>query len=436
MGIFGIDKNLANVAGILIILLESCMVESRILNISCPVVLSLGLLLAACLPFRLATPGTTPASPVSTSTIQETPLAIGTTGAALSSTQTIFPSCEPAAGIPPFEITAPQEMDQPTDVPSMRLLAKQRNLFIGAATDPGYLQDNSAASQLLAREFNMIVPEVAMKWEIIHPEPERYDFSRGDALVTFARQQGMAVRGHVLVWDLQMPAWVTNGQFTRQEWMNILCTHIKSVVGHYRGQVYGWDVVNEAVNQEGTLRNTFWMNKLGPEHIAMAFQWAREADPNAKLFYNDNGGEGLNSKSQAIYALLQGLLQSGVPIDGVGMQMHTWLGGAPPTSELSANMQRLAELGLEIHITEMDVRVQYSTADDSTKLAEQADTYREVLSVCLSVRNCKAFLTWGLTDRYSWIPGYTGKPDAPLLFDKNGLPKPAYFAIVKLLANQ
>jgi endo-1,4-beta-xylanase len=318
----------------------------------------------------------------------------------------------------------------------MRLLAKQRNLFIGAATDPGYLQDNSAASQLLAREFNMIVPEVAMKWEIIHPEPERYDFSRGDALVTFARQQGMAVRGHVLVWDLQMPAWVTNGQFTRQEWMNILCTHIKSVVGHYRGQVYGWDVVNEAVNQEGTLRNTFWMNKLGPEHIAMAFQWAREADPNAKLFYNDNGGEGLNSKSQAIYALLQGLLQSGVPIDGVGRQRHTWLGGAPPTSELSANMQRLAELGLEIHITEMDVRVQYSTADDSTKLAEQADTYREVLSVCLSVRNCKAFLTWGLTDRYSWIPGYTGKPDAPLLFDKNGLPKPAYFAIVKLLANQ
>ncbi len=116
--------------------------------------------------------------------------------------------------------------------------------------------------------------------------------------------------------------------------------------------------------------------------------------------------------------------------------MHTWLDGAPPASELAANMQRLAKLGLEIHITEMDVRLQYSTGDDATKLAEQADLYREVLSVCLSVENCRAILTWGLTDGNSWIPGFTGKPDAPLLFDKAGLPKLAYFAIVKLLANQ
>ena len=317
----------------------------------------------------------------------------------------------------------------------MRLLAKQRQIFIGAATDPGYLQD-PAASQLLAREFNMLVPEVAMKWEVIHPEPGRYDFSRGDALVTFARQNQMTVRGHVLVWDLQMPDWVTKGQFTRPEWIQILCTHIKSVVGHYRGQIYAWDVVNEAVNQDGTLRNTFWMRKLGPEHIAMAFQWAHEADPDAKLFYNDNGGEGLNPKSQGIYALVQGLLHTGIPVDGVGMQMHTSLGEAPSANELYDNMMRLDKLGLEIHITEMDVRIQYSTSDLETKLAEQADIYQEVLGVCLSVPSCKAFLTWGLTDRYSWIPGFTGKPDAPLLFDNDGFPKPAYFAIVKLLAEQ
>ena len=394
------------------------------------------MLLAACLPSRLDTQEITPASPVSTRAIQETPIPTEIPGFILPPARTNFPSCEPAAGIPPFEIISPEEINPPTDTPSMRLLAKQRHLFIGAATDPGYLQNNAAYNQLFAREFNMLVPEVVMKWEIIHPEPERYDFSGGDALVTFARQHAMAVRGHVLVWDLQMPAWVTNGKFTRQEWMKILCTHIKSVVGHYRGQIYAWDVVNEAVNQDGTLRNTFWMSKLGPEHIAMAFQWAREADPGAKLFYNDNGGEGLNAKSQGIYALVQGLQQTGVPVDGVGMQMHTWLDGAPPASELTANMQRLAKLGLEIHITEMDVRLQYSTSDNETKLAEQADLYREVLSACLSVQNCKAFLTWGLTDRYSWIPGFTGKPDAPLLFDKAGLPKPAYFAIVKLLANQ
>ncbi len=421
---------------IILILLEASMVESRIVKISGPIILCLGLLLAACLPPRLTAPGVAPASPVNTNAILETPLLADTSEATLPPARANFPSCEPKPGILPYEAASNQEINQPTDAPSMRLLAKQRKLFIGAATDPGYLHKDSAASQLLAREFNMLVPEVAMKWEVFHPEAERYDFSRGDALVTFARQHGMAVRGHVLVWDLQMPAWVNKGKFTRQEWVQILCTHIKSVVGHYRGQIYAWDVVNEAVNEDGTLRNTFWMSKLGPEHIAMAFQWAREADPTAKLFYNDNGGEGLNPKSQGIYALVQGLQQTGVPIDGVGMQMHTWLGGAPPASELSANMQRLAELGLEIHITEMDVRLQYSTSDNETKLAEQADLYRAVLSVCLSAPNCKAFLTWGLTDRYSWIPGFTGKPDAPLLFDKDGLPKPAYFAIVKLLANQ
>jgi endo-1,4-beta-xylanase len=407
------------------------MVESRIVKISQMILLSLGLLLTACLPSRQV-----PASPVNTSAIHETPISTGLSGATLPPARTNFPSCKPIEGILPFESASLQQIIPPTDAPSMRLLAKQRNVFIGAATDPRYIQSDSAYSQLLAREFNMIVPEVAMKWENIHPDPERYDFSGGDALVTFARQHGMVVRGHVLVWDQQMPAWVTNGQVTRQEWMQILCTHIKSVVGHYRGQIYAWDVVNEAVNQDGTLRNTFWMSKLGPEYMAMAFQWAREADPGAKLFYNDNGGEGLNAKSQGIYALLQGLQQSGVPVDGVGIQMHTWLGGAPPAAELSANMKRLAKLGLEIHITEMDVRLQYSTGDDETKQAEQADLYREMLSVCLSVQNCKAFVTWGLTDRYSWIPGFTGKPDAPLLFEKNGLPKPAYFAIVKLLANQ
>jgi endo-1,4-beta-xylanase len=410
-------------------------VESRIMKFIRTIILCLGLLLTACVLPWLATPVTTPIQPSTTTRAQEMSIPTDTVESIPPATRTTFPTCEPAPGIQPYTSPSNQQNEPLIDTPSMRLLATQRHLFIGAATDPGYLQ-NPDASQLLAREFNMLVPEVAMKWEVIHPKPGGYDFSRGDALVTFARQHQMAVRGHVLVWDLQMPAWVTNGEFSRQEWIQILCTHIKSVVGHYRGQIYAWDVVNEAVNQEGTLRNTFWMRKLGPEHIAMAFQWAREADPDAKLFYNDNGGEGLNAKSQGIYALVQGLQHTGVPIDGVGMQMHTALGSAPSTEDLSANMLRLGKLGLEIHITEMDVRIQNSTSNLQTNLAEQADDYREVLSVCLSASNCKAFLTWGLTDRYSWIPAFTGKPDAPLLYDKDGLPKPAYFAVVKLLAGQ
>ena len=259
------------------------------------IILCSGMLLTACLLPWLSTPGNTPVQTASMTVQQETLIPTGTAESTPPATRTIFPTCEPAPGIQPYQYPPEQEHIPVTEVPSMRLLARGRQIFVGAATDPGYLKD-AVASQLLAREFNMLVPEVAMKWEVIHPEPGRYDFSRGDALVTFARQHQMAVRGHVLVWDLQMPAWVTKGQFTRPEWIQILCTHIKSVVGHYRGQIYAWDVVNEAVNQDGTLRNTFWMRQLGPEHIAMAFQWAHEADPDAKLFYNDNGGEGQNRK--------------------------------------------------------------------------------------------------------------------------------------------
>jgi endo-1,4-beta-xylanase len=246
----------------------------------------------------------------------------------------------------------------------------------------------------------------------------------------------MAVRGHVLVWDLQMPDWVTGSERPRREWIQILCTHIKTVVSHYRGQIYAWDVVNEAVNADGTLRNTFWMQAIGPEYIAMAFQWAREADPSARLFYNDNGGEGLNTKSQAIYMLVNGLQGSGIPIDGVGLQMHTAIYVAPSFSALTENMLRLSELGMEIHITEMDVRLQHAADSSEVKLRAQAETYRQVLSACLSVENCRAFVTWGLTDRVSWIPSWTGTPDAPLLFDESGAPKPAYQAVRELLARR
>jgi endo-1,4-beta-xylanase len=316
----------------------------------------------------------------------------------------------------------------PDPRPPLRKLAEARNFFIGTAAAPGYFAD-PAYVELLSQQFNMLTPETAMKWGIIHPEINRYDFSQGDALVEFARRYNMAVHAHVLVWDLQLPEWVTNGNFSRSEWINILCTHIKTVVGHYRGQVYAWDVVNEAVNTDGTLYNNFWLRTIGPEYIPMAFQWAREADPNARLFYNDNGGEGLNPKSQAIYALLRSLKADDIPIDGVGLQMHTALYNAPSPQALQSNMQRLADLGLELQITEMDVRLQYSDDSEAYKEAAQAEIYRQVISTCLAIKQCTALITWGLGDHYSWIPGWTGHPDAPLLFDVQGSPKPAYWAV-------
>jgi len=345
-------------------------------------------------------------------------------------------SCESEGGSPYQQTQFAPSIPTVTPNPdSLRSLAAKDGFFVGSAASPGQITD-PAFSNLLAGEFNMLTPENAMKWEIVHPDPDRYDFSQGDLLVDFARQHGMAVRGHVLVWDLQMPSWVTGSEHPRREWIQILCTHIKTVVSHYRGQIYAWDVVNEAVNTDGTLRNTFWMQAIGPEYIAMAFQWAREADPSARLFYNDNGGEGLNTKSQAIYMLVKGLQGSGIPIDGVGLQMHTALYVAPSVSALTENMRRLSYLGVEIHITEMDVRLQHASDSSEVKLAAQAETYRQVLGACLSVENCRAFATWGLTDRYSWIPSWTGTPDAPLLFDESGSPKPAFIAVQELLARR
>ncbi len=315
---------------------------------------------------------------------------------------------------------------------SLRQLAEVRGIAIGAAVSVNALQ-NPAYSELLAQEFNLVVPEVAMTFRTTQPERDLYDFSQGDQLVAFARKHNMAVRGHVLVWDHQLPDWLVQGEFTHTEWLQLLKDHIQTKVSHYRGQIVAWDVVNEAIDDDGLLRDTIWMQHIGPEYIALAFRWAREADPEVLLFYNDHLGEGLNRKSQAIYALVSGLLQAGVPINGVGMQMHTWLEGPPEPADLAANMQRLADLGLLVQITEMDVRTQYHSISDEEKLLLQAEMYRRVIETCLAAGNCNAFITWGVSDRYSWIPGYTGSPDMPLLFDLEGRPKPAYEAVRQVL---
>ena len=249
--------------------------------------------------------------------------------------------------------------EPPVEPASLRQLAELKGFWVGTAVQVGALK-NEAYAGLLAREFNMVVPELAMSFKSTRPGRDRFDFSQGDLLVTFAEEHGMAVRGQVLVWDHQVPDWLAQGDFSRDEWLQILKEHIQTTVSHYRGKVVAWDVVNEAIDDDGLLRDTLWMRNIGPEYIALAFRWAPAADPDVLLFYNDHLGEGLNRKSQAIYALASGLLQAEVPIDGIGIEMHTWLEGPPTADEMAANMQRLGQLGLEVQITEMDVRTQYS----------------------------------------------------------------------------
>jgi endo-1,4-beta-xylanase len=320
-----------------------------------------------------------------------------------------------------------------TPVPSLRSLAQAHGIFIGTTVNVDALQEEKQYKEVLATEFNMVTPEVSMKFDVTEPERGHYTFAEGDTLVAFANAHSMQVRGHNLVWYTALPSWLTTGHFSRDELISILHEHILAEVSHYRGQVNIWDVVNEAINNDGTLRDSIWSRGIGPDYLDLAFRWAHEANPQARLFYNDYGAEGLSQKSNAIYNLLSGMIKRGVPINGVGLEMHVSVDGYPQPQDVLANMKRLAALGLEVQITEMDVKIQDDPRPMQVRLDAEAQIYRDMLSTCLVVEQCTAFVMWGFTDRYSWIPGATGHVDAPLIFDAAYNPKPAFFALLDVL---
>lgn len=312
----------------------------------------------------------------------------------------------------------------------LRALAADRNLFIGAAVAIRPLREQPRYYNTLVREFNVVTPENVMKFSLIHPERDRYDFADADAIVNLARTHGMQVRGHTLVWHQQMPEWLSS--IANDEVKAVLQEHITRVVSHYRGQVVAWDVVNEAIANDSSLRNSFWLQSLGPDYIDLAFQWAHSADPEARLVYNDYGAEGLNSKSDAVYTLVQGLLQRNVPIHGVGLQMHVSLADFPTPADVTANVRRLVNLGLAVEITEMDVRLEEpATASDRVR---QGQVYRQLLAACLAGGGCQTTVLWGFTDRHSWIPSFFPGWGSALIFDRDYRPKPAYYALQRYLA--
>jgi endo-1,4-beta-xylanase len=314
----------------------------------------------------------------------------------------------------------------------LRVSADQRDFFIGAAVAMTPFRNESVYYETLRREFNVIVAENAFKWDAVHPSRTTFNFTDTDALVDFAEANHMRVRGHTLVWHNQLPGWLTNGNFTREEAIEILRDHIQTFVGRYRGRVWSWDVVNEAIDDAtaGLRTTSFWHQKIGPEYIRLAFEFARQADPDAKLYYNDYSIEGLNNKSNAVFNLVSDLKSQGVPIDGVGWQMHQ-INGFRIQEQHRTNARRLADLGLELSMTEVDVRINLpSTAE---KLQQQAQAYRDSIEFCLTEPNCKAFVMWGFTDKYSWIPTtFNGFGDA-LIFDANFQPKPAHTALREIL---
>ncbi len=318
----------------------------------------------------------------------------------------------------------------------LRDIAAPAGLLIGAAVDSFHFGDPQYA-QAAGREFSLVVPENEMNFAQTEPAPHQFSFCGGDEIVAYAQANGMKARGHNLVWDDDLPAWLTSGNYSSAEASSILQEHINTVMGHYQGQLIEWDVVNEAVSDSSPygLKPSYWLTQLGSNYVDMAFQWAHAADPNAKLFYNDYGGEGMSPKSDGIYSLVQGMLSRNIPIDGVGLQMHVGLTGAPTQADISANMARLAALGLEVHITEMDVALPVDANGNASAadLAAQAAIYQYVMAACQAAPNCTAFLTWGLTDLYSWIPGFEPGFGAALMLDQNYQPKPAYNSVAGVL---
>lgn len=312
-------------------------------------------------------------------------------------------------------------LGMPLHAETLRDLAGRRSVGIGAAVDAKALRDNAEYRTVLGREFNMVVAENAMKmW--IQPERGKFSFSDADEIVAFAQSNKMRVRGHTLVWHQSLPRWFETGSWTRAETLSVLSQHIASVVGHYKGAVYAWDVVNEAVEDDGSMRKTVWLDRIGPDYLDHAFRLAHAADPKARLFYNDYSAEWPNKKADAILAMVTRMKKDGVPIHGVGFQCHFDCGKYPGPAEFAANMNRFSALGLEVQVTELDVGIAQPATDD--KRAFQARVYRDIIDAACRATNCTAVLTWGFTDKYSWKAAVEALP-----FDRRFKPKPAYDAI-------
>jgi endo-1,4-beta-xylanase len=326
---------------------------------------------------------------------------------------------------------------------SLRDYADKLGLLVGAAVNPSRFSEEAYASTL-AREFNMLEPENVMKWTAIRPNEQTFNFKPGDQVVSFAQAHRMKVRGHCLMWHNHNPLWLATGTFTPDHLSKLLQEHITTVMKHYAGQVFAWDVVNEAFNASGGFEKSIWydspgvgLNGKGTAFLEQAFRWARAADPKALLFYNDYSAEGLNAKSDAIYAMVKDFKSRGVPIDGIGLQAHVFDLSTKEISSMNANITRLTALGVQVHITEMDVGLAVDATGrlaNEADLVKQAEIYRSVAATCVQQSRCTALQIWGFTDQYSWIPGFTkGAKGMALPFDQSYAPKPAYNALREVL---
>ncbi|MBQ1039026.1 endo-1,4-beta-xylanase [Micromonospora sp. C81] len=296
---------------------------------------------------------------------------------------------------------------------TLRAAAAEKGRYFGAAVATGKLS-TSAYTTILNREFNSVVAENEMKWDATEPQQGQFNYGGGDRLVSHAQANGMSVRGHALLWYQQQPGWAQgmSGSALR----NAAINHVTQVATHFRGKIHSWDVVNEAFADGGSGgRRDSNLQRTGNDWIEAAFRAARAADPGAKLCYNDYNTDGINAKSTGIYNMVRDFKSRGVPIDCVGFQSHL---GTSLAGDYQANLQRFADLGVDVQITELDVMTG----------GNQASIYGAVTRACLAVSRCTGITTWGVRDCDSWRGS-----DNALLFDCNGNKKAAYTAVLNAL---
>ncbi|HVC99140.1 MAG TPA: endo-1,4-beta-xylanase [Pirellulales bacterium] len=323
---------------------------------------------------------------------------------------------------------------------SLKSHAAHHGLLAGTAVNVRALGAQPEYARVLAEQYDIVVAENAMKWGPLRPTPDTFFFTDADALMAFAAEHKMKVRGHNLCWHSQLPTWFAS-TVTKENAHRFLVDHITTVAGRYRGRIEAWDVVNEAVQvsdgRPDGLRNGPWMKLLGPEYIDLAFRTARQADSHALLTYNDygveNSSEDATKKRAAVLALLRGMKARNTPLDALGIQSHIHTGGSFGAG-IRDFMASARDLGLKIFLTEMDVNDSNLTYNDIARTDHAvAETYRDYLTTTLAEPAVTAVLTWGFTDRYTWLAGgFRGQskhPQRPLPFDANYQPTEAFFAI-------
>lgn len=335
--------------------------------------------------------------------------------------------------------------------------AYKNHFLIGAALNSNQFNERDKnGAELTKKHFNSITAENVMKWERIHPAKDKYDFAEADKFVEFGVKNNMVIIGHTLVWHNQTPKWVfedEKGQpVSRDELLNRMKDHIQTVVGRYKGKIKGWDVVNEALNEDGTLRQSNWLKIIGEDYLAKAFQFAHEADPDAELYYNDYSLEN-EGKGKGAINLVKKLQAQKVRVTGIGTQGH-WNLEYPTKEQLEKTLTEFSKVG-KVMVTELDVDVLpspygYSGAEITTnfELQEKLNPYKkglpddvqkkltarygELFKILLKYKNINRVTFWGVTDGDSWKNGFPvrGRTNYPLLFDREWKPKPAFDAVI------